>query len=119
MTDKNTIERICRNAGMRPERRVKIKDYDVFIADGFSLPPHNYYRRFGVDANEFPTGMYVTLWWVSKNDDQLDTGQPIFFEAMHDPGMSLSFKKLARINTALHEASGFLKRREKSHALAS
>lgn len=100
---------------MRPEKRARWKDYEIFVADGFSLMPHNAFRRFGVESDEFPAGMYATLWWVSKESDQLDTGQPIFFDALHNPEYSAETKKQARINTALREAEGFLKRREQQH----
>lgn len=103
---------------MRPEKRVRWRDYEIFVADGFSLMPHNAFRRFGIDAHDFPSGMFSTLWWVSKDGDQLDTGQPIFFDALHNPEYSAETKKQARINTALREAEGFLKRREQQHALA-
>lgn len=113
--DKDRIERICRTAGMRPEKRVPFKSYEIFVADGFSLPPHRNFQRFGVEPLDFPSGMYATLWWVSKHEDKLDTGQPIFFDAFHNPEYSTETKKQARINTALREAEGFLKRRAKKH----
>lgn len=109
--DKSKIESICERAGMKPAKRERWRDYEIFVADGFSLPPHRSFQRFGVDANDFPSGMYATLWWVSKKTEKLDTGQPIFFDAFHNPEYSLPNKKAARINTALREAEGFLKRR--------
>lgn len=114
--DKSKIESICRRAGMRPEKRVPFKDYEIFVADGFSLPPHRNFQRFGVEPLDFPSGMYATLWWVSKHEDKLDTGQPIFFDAMHDNQYDLVTKKQARINRAIKEAAGFLTRRENAVA---
>lgn len=115
MIGKNAIERICRAAGMQPVKRASIQGAEVFIADGFSLPPHRAYRRFGIEADQFPKGMYATLWWVSKGDEKLDIGQPLFFQAFHDPKNSLADKKMMRINSALKEARAFLGRRKKMH----
>jgi hypothetical protein len=114
MIGKNKIETMCRNAGMRPVKRDNINGAEVFIADGFSPPPHLNFRRFGVEATDFPLGMYATLWWVSKGDEKLDTGQPLFFDSMHDPQIGRGSKQLARINSALKEAKSFLQKRRKA-----
>lgn len=120
--DKNKIETICRRAGMRPETRVPYKDYEIFVADGFSLPPHRNFQRFGVEPLDFPSGMYATLWWVSKKEEQLDTGQPIFFDAHHglfgriNREYDMATMKRARINTAIKEATGFLNARKNAVA---
>ena len=110
MIGKSRIETICRNAGMVPVTRANIEGTEVFIADGFSAPPHNHYRRLGVDGDEFPLGCFVTLWWASRGEDKLDTGQPLFFDALK----SDSRNQQARINTALKEAAMFLDRRKKA-----
>ena len=34
-TNKDKIEQMCRNAGLRPERRHALKNFDVLLADGF------------------------------------------------------------------------------------
>lgn len=106
--DRHKIERMCRNAGMRPEIREKIGNIDLFIADGFSLPPHRWFKKFGVEPEDFPFGMYATLWWVSKKEDHLDVGQPLFFDKMEN-------SKLARINAARKEARLFVERRKKAN----
>ncbi len=111
---KNKIERICRTAGMKPVRRDSINGVEVFIADGFSLPPHRAYRRFGIGPMEFPKGMYATLWWVSQGEDKLDTGQPLFFDVFHDPQYANGSKQLARINSAMTEARTFLESRKRA-----
>lgn len=109
--NKDKLETIFRKAGVTPEFRHKIKDYDIFVGDGFSSPPHDKYRRFGVGKKDFSFGCYVTWWWVGK-DEKLDTGQPLFFEAFHNPELGKEFKKKARVNAALQQAAGFLERRE-------
>jgi hypothetical protein len=106
--NKHKIEDICRRAGMVPVKRDKIDGAEVFIADGFSTPPHVANRRF-LDPKEFPYGCYVTLWWVSKGEDKLDTGQPLFFDALKAD----SRDQHARINTAVKEATSFLRRRKR------
>lgn len=112
--DKSKIERICRNSGMAPAKRETIDGAEVFIADGFSPPPHFNFRRFGVEPSEFPFGMFVTLWWVSKGDEKLDVGQPLFFDAFHDKQYTGPDKRRARIATAVNEARSFLDRRRKA-----
>ena len=113
MTGKSKIESICRQAGMRPVRRTTVEGAEVFIADGFSLPPHRAYRRFDIGPLEFPRGMYVTLWWASKGDEKLDTGQPLFFDVFHNPEYANGSKQLARINAATNAARDFLSSRKK------
>lgn len=115
MIGKSKIEDICRRAGMKPVKRDNIEGAEVFIADGFSMMPHTYYRRFGVEPHDFPHGMYITLWWVSKGDENLDIGQPLFFDVMHNPEYANGSKQLARINSALATARDFLDRRKKAH----
>ena len=115
MIGKNKIESMCRLAGMIPAKRDKFDGAEVFIADGFSAPPHAAHRRFGIEAKEFPFGMFVTLWWVSKGDEKLDIGQPMFFDAFHDAGRSAEGKKHGRVNAALAEAKNFLQRRKQAH----
>ena len=115
MIGKNKIERICRAAGMKPVSRDNIRGVEVFIADGFSLMPHNNFRRFGIEPTDFPHGMYATLWWASKGDEKLDTGQPLFFDVMHDPSVAIHDKQRARINAALKSAREFINRRRKAH----
>lgn len=114
--DKNSIERICRTVGLVPEKRTRVRDAEIFVADGFSTPPHSAFRRFGIEPTDFPGGCFVTLWWISKQDEQLDTGQPLFFDLFHNPEYSGATKKLARINTAMREADGFMKRRKNARA---
>lgn len=114
--DKDRMEKLFASAGVKPVARHRVRDQDVFIGEGFSLPPHAIYKRFGVEPNEFPFGMYATWWWIGK-DEKLDTGQPLFFDLNHNPEYSWDSKKLARQNTAIREAVGFMKRRK--NALAS
>lgn len=108
---KDDMERMCRAAGMRPEKRMAIEDRELFIADGFSAPPHTKFRRFDVGPGEFPMGCYVTIWWLGK-DENLEVGLPMIFDAFHDKELGHGFRKQARINRAIREAGGFLRRRK-------
>lgn len=110
---KSKVESMCRAAGMLPVSRQTIDGAEVFIADGFSATPSVTFRKFGLDDKDFPGGCYATLWWVSRQEDKLDIGQPIFFELFHNPEMSSGSKKNARINTAVNEAKRFLDRRKR------
>lgn len=112
---KNKVESMCRAAGMKPAARGSSGGMEIFIADGFSAPPHIAFRKFGIEQDEFPMGMYATLWWVSKADEKLDIGQPLFFDALHDAGYSTGDKRRMRIKAALKEAESFLSRRKKAH----
>lgn len=105
--NKERIETIFRNAGLKPEERITVQDYSVFLADGFSLPPHHKVARFGVDPNDFPRGCYVTFWWAGK-DEKLHAGRPLFFEAFHEREYDLETKKKARLQAALKDAAGHI-----------
>lgn len=116
--NKEQMERVFAAGGVKPVDRVRLRDHDVFIGEGFSLPPHRIYRRFGVSETDFPRGMFATWWWIGK-DEKLDTGQPLFFDTFHNPEYDAATKKIARKNTAIKEAVGFLNRRKAVHAIAS
>lgn len=105
--NKDRIETIFRNAGLRPEERVMLKDYNVFLADGFSLPPHFRIRRFGVDAEDFPRGCYVTFWWAGR-DEKLHAGRPLFFDAKHNGDYDIETRKKARLTAAIKDAEGHI-----------
>lgn len=113
--NKEKMEHVFREAGVTPALRQNAGDYDIFVGDGFSLMPHRLYRRFGVEPTEFPKGMYVTWWWVGK-DEKLDVGRPLFFDWAHDAEYSADDKKNMRILKAVDEANKFIIRR---HAQAN
>lgn len=114
--NKDQLERIVRAAGLAPELREKtLYDNELFVADGFSLPPHTAFRRFGIEKDDFKHGCYVTLWWISKGSEKLDIGRPIFFDVMHDiESLPIAARKTARINTARRDAEAFIKRRRRN-----
>ena len=105
---KQDIERMCRNGCMEPVKRGKFQGAEIFIADGMSAPPHLAHRRFGIGPEQFPGGMYVTMWWLARGEDKLDVGSFLYFELLHDPMLSKSGKQRARINSAMQDAKAFL-----------
>jgi hypothetical protein len=112
--NKDRIETIFRQSGLVPELRKKLRDVDVYVGDGFSAPPHKNFRRFGIGPDDYTMGMYVTFWWVSRKEEELDIGQPLFFEPFHDPDYSKEDRKQSRINRAVKTAEEFLKKRTKN-----
>lgn len=102
---KADMERMCRAAAMPPVHRDTLADgREIFIADGFSLPPHYAHRHFGVTPKDFPDGAYATMWWAGRGEDQLDVGAPLYFDVGHDPSIPRESKQKARINAAMKHA---------------
>lgn len=115
--DKDGLERVCRNAGMTPEKRQSFGDYDLYVADGFSSIPGIVYRRFGVEPDDFPNGAYATLWWIGQGEKLL-VGLPCLFDAFHDLNLPADTRKSARINRALKDAEEFVTKLERErHAV--
>jgi hypothetical protein len=105
--NKDKIEEMARNAGLKPVSREKLEDYDLYIADGFSLSPHTAHNKFGIQPLDFPNGMYVTMWWTAKGEDG-GYMHHLFLDAHHDPEYSWEDKKIMRINAARDDAKKFL-----------
>lgn len=113
---KADMERICRAAAMPPVWRDTLEDgREIFVADGFSMPPHRMHRHFGIGPDQFPYGAYATMWWASRGEDDLFVGAPLYFEAGHDPKYSAADKKRMRINAALKHAKDLLGVRKVIH----
>jgi hypothetical protein len=100
---KADMERIFAAAGIRPERRVTYRGYEIFVGEGFSAPPHTIYQKFGIDADKHPYGCFIDWYWVGK-DESLFFGSVLDIDAFHNPGWSVAGKKQIRINTALKAA---------------
>lgn len=111
--DKTKIEGICNAAQLRLERRQRVGEFELFIADGVSKPPHFRYQRFGVEPTEFPDGCFVTMSWLMKGEDQLFIAWPTFFEKNHDPFLTDAARKRARINRAIKDAQEHLEARSR------
>lgn len=114
---KADMERICRHAAMPPVHRETLDDgREIFIADGFSMPPHRMHRHFGIGPTAFPYGAYATMWWAAKGEDQLLVGAPLYFDIGHDPSIPRESKQRARINAAIKDAKDHFKRLKKAQA---
>lgn len=112
---KTDMERICRSAAMPPVHRDTLSDgREIFIADGFSLPPHWMHRHFGIAPKDFPYGCYATMWWAARGDEELDVGAPLYFDINHDPSLPRESKQRARINAAIKHAKEHFKRIKKA-----
>lgn len=110
---KDAFEQACRKTGLTPARRLTIRSREVFIADGFCPNPEVMLKRFGVGRGEFPAGVYATIWFAAK-DEVVDIGHPIFFAPNHNPEYDLKTKKMARVNTAIKDASDVLRKLEEN-----
>jgi len=102
--NKDEVEQSFRRGGTTPVLREKVGDYDVFIADGFSKPPHLRLQRFGIEPDQYPGGAYCTIWWCGK-DEVLYLGRPIFFDAteLTDPS------RASRVRVAKEDAERHIK----------
>lgn len=111
---KSDMERICRAAAMPPVHRETLDDgREIFIADGFSLPPHHTHRHFGIGPKEFPYGCYATMWWAARGEDKLDIGAPLYFDVGHDFSLPREAKQKARIRAAIKHAKALFERQKK------
>lgn len=101
---KRDMERICRTGGLQPVARTRMQGREVFVADGESKPPHTAYRRFGIGPEQFPRGMFVTMWWSARGEEGLNCGSFLFCEPDHDPLYSAQGKQELRIKAAVKDA---------------
>lgn len=114
-TNRVQIEEMCAKAGMQPIARSKAGDYDIYVSDGFSLPPHRAFNKFGVDPDEFKNGCYVTFWWLMRGEENLLVAAPAIFDVYHDMSYDPATKKQMRANKAIEDATaivGALKKRK-------
>ncbi len=113
---KTDMERMCRDAAMPPVHRETLADgREIFVADGFSLPPHFMHRHFGITPKDFPYGCYATMWWAAKGEDRLDVGAPLYFDVGHDPKIPRDRKQKARIRAAVKHARDHFEKIRKAH----
>lgn len=95
--NKDKLERIFSQVGLKPVKREKAGDYEIFYGDGFSRPPHlRWQSRNELKPEEFPHGAFVTFWWVGK-DEKLFFGRPVFFNVTE-------FSQAARLKKAREDA---------------
>lgn len=107
---KNTLARMCAMAGMQPEVRTNYKQYDVFIADGFTDRPGVVLKKFGVGPEDYPFGAYITMWAVAKGEDHIEVASILTEDSFQGHGLAA---KQTRIKAALYKAGEFIARRER------
>lgn len=107
---KDSLARMCAKAGMQPEIRTHYKDYDVFIADGFTALPWVTLKRFGVGVEQYPFGAYVTMWGIAKGEDHIEIASILTEDAFKGSGEQA---KRDRLKAALYEAGVFISKRER------
>lgn len=118
--NKDTIERIFLSVGIHPEKRESYKDHEIFVGDGF-VSPQSFWKfqwKFPnlLNAKEFPFGAYVTFWFAGQGDRIVD-GRPFVCDAFHDPQYDINSKKLARINTAIKDATATIDMKKKNRVV--
>lgn len=100
--NKNEVEEVFRKTGRKPVGRETLGKFDLYFADGFSQPPHlSYQTRGDIQPGEFPSGMFVTTWWLGK-DEILFVGKDLFFNLDQ-------FSLESRIAAARKDAERFYK----------
>ena len=109
--NKEKMEKVLERAGVKPVAREKLGEYDVLIGDAFSLPPHSAHRRFDIEPDDFPNGMYVTWWIVDRDGGSVKDASLFFCDAYHDPEHSIEGKRQLRIKRAIEEARKMILRR--------
>lgn len=79
--EKEQVEDKLRRFGTTPLLRERMGDYDLYISEGHSSPPHFSAQRIGIKPDEFPSGMFVTFYWLGKGE-KLHFGSPSFYCAV-------------------------------------
>lgn len=69
--DKEKLEQTFRKGGTVPVLREPLGDFDLFVSDGFSKPPHLSYQKMGVQPDQYPSGAHVTWVWLGKGEKLL------------------------------------------------
>lgn len=116
LISREKAEEMTKNAGLKPVKKTVLRDFDLLVSDGFSLPPHRNFRKFGLGPEHFNQGCYVTMWWLMKGDEKMFAGNSLFFDVFHDPDYDRESKQKMRVNSAVEDAANFLKSLEKHGA---
>lgn len=70
-TNVSKFERVCRDSGLEPVKKIKVGERIVLIADGYTN-----------DGPNFKGPHYTTLWAVGKHEDMLEVARPLYFEGL-------------------------------------
>jgi hypothetical protein len=113
LISREKVEKMTKKAGLTPVKKMAFRDFDILISDGFSLPPHRNFKKFGLGPQHFNQGCYVTMWWLMKGEEQMFAANSLFFDVFHDPEYDKETKKQMRANSAFEDAKSFLLSLEK------
>ncbi len=80
--DRDQVEEKLRRGGTVPLLREPMGNYDLYISEGHSSPPHLASQKLGIQPEDFPFGMHVTFYWLGK-DEKLLFGSPSFYCALN------------------------------------
>lgn len=105
--NKCKMEDMFVSAGFQPIERAKHGEYDIYIADGFSRPPHHALQsKFGFDKDDYEFGCYVTFWLLYKGGELQSNGGFVVCEPDQvNPRL--------RAKAAIKHAVGFLETRKR------
>lgn len=107
------IEVMCASARLRPVKRMRLREYELVVADGESKPPHFRFQRF-LDPADFPNGCLVTMWWLLEGEKRMVHAEPMFLEKDHESYLTDDGRLKSRINRAAARAVEFLEMRDRA-----
>jgi len=113
MKTKKQIEDWCARAGLSQESRYTDRGVDILMADGF-VPADKVplMSHFGVESKDFPHGLYLTVGWLMKNEEDFSFGTAQYKCRMHNFGMDNEAKKRLRLKEMKQEVSHIVDRAE-------
>lgn len=106
MKTKKQIEDWCSRAGLSQEQKFTDRGVDVLLADGFvekdKVPSMSH---FGVNEKDFPHGLWLTVGWIMKSEEDFSFGTAQYKCRLHDFGMDNDAKKRLRLREMKQEVS--------------
>lgn len=105
MSESNKLEKHFQLNGIKPEKKVDFKGFQIYLAD--SGVHHDIKDRgFTLDEMEkFSLGYYMTIWAIGVGE-KLFGYTPLFFECLHD--VNIDDRKSARLKSAEQQAKAFI-----------
>lgn len=114
--NRQRIEKICREAGLSQVHKDKMHGLDILLADGYVSPRNiGKFKKLGVVEDEYPMGLYVTMWWALKPEKDLILAHHLEFDWNHDSQYGREDKQRGRINAAIKDARKSLEQMDLTH----
>lgn len=98
-TTKQKMQRLFDNVGVKPTGRGEYGGYEFFIGDGYVDKPFPKFKKFGVEDWHFPEGVYVGIWFLTKGENVVSFGRPVFFNK-HDKNL-LAYDSASRLQARM------------------